>query len=527
MDSYTPREPRADTETSMDEPKHAGWSDVFLNNLRSHLHGDNLTALAQPKPNVAEVAYNFAGSHMPADAFEVARVAHIAELAYHLHLSPNIGRALLDTFSDELRDVTHEEWRSDSELMPLKYTFGLMRDFPIIADFIKDHEVKCEAVGHEYVDIEGLVDLVEKVNFESIIIKSALDYSNFMLLDSKEYLTDKEKSKMRRVITAIKTVDSPLLALTGFDALEAEILSKAYCWELNQSGDSSFVAKAAEVFEGLGGRAKLAETTEEFLDDVFAHDTRDHGRVTSDQEQYSVFFGDGSVTFDEHGTEFRILTRLKSVGATAKKMHALYNKTETLATPTDIVGITLIAKDEAQMSQCLAGILDRLSDVDVTYTTTPSRSEQVHVKGSDAFLSRFGKCGQDSDLYNDAELSIINETCDNGYEAVKLTLSYLHNGIKVPIEIQITHETARRESRVGLGSHTLFKLVKLAKNSGDISISKFSKSDLLEKLKRISIRKRKFDKGSYETNGGSTIRANAVFKEISDRNRSIGGIAIK
>lgn len=513
-----------DAEIKTNKLTHTGWSDVFLTDLRGRFHGPNLTELAQLKPDVAALAHDFAGNHMPADAFEVAQVAHIAELAHRFNLSPNIGRALTSAFNDRLRGVSAEEWESDADLMPIKYTFSLMRDFPLIADFIKSHEAKCQRAGHEYIDIEGLVDLVEKTNFESIIIKSALDYSNFLMLDGKEYLTDKEKSKMRRVITAIKTVDSPLLALTGFDALEAEILSKAYTWELNQSGDQFFVSKASEIFEELGGRTKLAQTTEEFLEELFINDVFDHKRVTSDQEYYGVFFGGGEITFSEYANEYRVLARLKSVGATAKKMHALYNKTEEVETPIDIIGVTLIAKNEDEMSQCLAAIMRRLSQVDVDHVSAPSRTEQVHVKGSNEFLSRFGREGVSAQLYEERELRVKDELCDNGYEAVKLTLSYTKDGLVMPIEIQVTHETARKESRAGLGSHTLFKLMKLAKDAGNITISKLSDSDMLEKLQRISIRKQKFDKASYETNGESTVRADRVFKNMT---RNIGGVAIK
>lgn len=512
------------------QPKYSAWSDVFTDYLQEHFHGVHLEALARPKPEVAAMAEHFGGNHMPLDALEVAKVAHIAELAHHLTLGPNIGRALTETFGETVNGIARRDWESDPGTMPLKYIFGLVRDFPVITNFIKAHEARCERLGQEYVDIEGLVNLVEHVNFESIIIKSALDYSNFLLLDEKEHLTDKEKAKMKRIITAIKTVDSPLLALTGLDALEAEILSKAYCWELEQSGDSSFVTIANETFEELGGRQELARTSEEFLEQLFARDTFLHDRVTSEQEDYGAFFTDGMVILAELEDEFRVLARLKSVGSTAKKMHSLYNKTETLETPMDIIGATLIVKDEDHVQECLSGIIKRLSELGVTYQAAPSRSEHIHVKGSDNFIARFGANSQNaSTLYEN--LSVMDERCDNGYEAVKITIQYTRNGIEVPIEIQITHETARKESRVGLASHTLFKLMKLTKDAGTMSIGQLSTSDLIERLQRISIRKNKFDKSSYETNGDSTNRANHLYRAIwKDRfvrlTKKVGSVAI-
>jgi len=510
------------------QPYPTGWLDDFTSYLLEHVHGPNLEPLMQPKPEVSEIAQHFGGEHMPPEALDVAQIAHIAELAYHLHLAPNINRALDSAFGDTVRGISRETWHVDPEVQPLRYIFGLIRDFPVITQFIKAHEARCQDMGVDYVDIEGLVSLVERVNFESIIIKSALDYSNFLLLDEKEYLTEKEKVKMRRIITTIKTVDSPLLALTGFDALEAEILSKAYIWELEQSGNQFFATKADEVFEAMGGRQELGHTTERFMEDLFSNDKHTHDRVTADQENYEMYFSDGTVSFAS-GEEFRVLARLKTTGSTAKKMHNLYNKSEMLEVPMDIIGMTLIAKDKDEMQACLKGLLNRLTPLDVEFRSAPSRSEEVHVKGRRDFIDTFGGGSENADLYTKLGLNVEDEPCDNGYEAVKLTMFYTHDGIKVPVEIQITHESARKESRVGRGSHTIFKLMKLAKESAYASISDLSTDELLERLARIGARKDKFDNSSYETNGGSTTRANYLYEDFiwdEAHRRSVGSIAI-
>lgn len=506
-----------------DERQHFGWSDSFLENIRPRMHGANLLALMQAKPGVAETAADFAGNHMPPDALEVARIAHIAELAHHLHLGRNIRRAMDETFGESLEAIPSEEWRENDEHLQLKYNFGLIRDFPLIADFTKAHEEKCKKAGHEYVDIEGLVGLVERVNFESIIIKSALDYSNFKLLDDKDFLSEQETAKMRRILMAIKTVDSPLLALTGFDAFEAEVLSKAYSRELENGNNGYFVHKADMIFSELGGRHALAKNAEQFLQDLFIQDKYEHSRVTDEQERYEMFYTDGTVAFNDDGSEYRVLARLKSVGATAKKVHALYNKSEMLETPMDIIGVTLIAEDEESMIRCLEGLMQRLTAANITYQAAPSRTEQVHVKGGQKFLDLFGSTGEHSELYRN--MAVKDEPCDNGYEAVKLTMTYNVGGKKIPIEIQVTHEAARAKSRSGLGAHTLFKLTKLAKDAGDTTLQDFSKAELLERLQRISARKSKFDKSSYETNGESTVRANALYEEVRARTRAIGRIA--
>ncbi len=496
-------------------PNHENWSETFVDYLKPRFHGHNLQALILPKPEVAEMAEHFGGNHMPDDALEVAKIAHIAELGWQFNLSSNITRALDAAFDDSLDKVTPPEWDSHPDAMPLKYTLGLIRDFPEIADFIKTHEAKCARAGVEFVDILGLVDLVERVNFESIIIKSALDYSNFLLLNGKDHLSEKEKTKMRRIITTIKTVDSPLLGLTGFDALEAEILSKAYLWELEQDGHDHSAKAAEGVFDRLGGRQELTVASETFIKDLFANDSFSYERVTSEQENYNLHFADGKVALNGSSEDLRVLSRLKSVGSTAKKIHTLYEKTGACETPMDIIGVTLIAKDKDELEVCLAGVLERLHRLDTRFQSAPSRFEEVHVKGRPDFLEKFGQKGASSHLYETHGLRVKDEQTKAGheYEAVKLTLLYQWNGKEIPVEIQITHEAARKGSRVGMSSHTIFKIMKLAEESADVTIGLLSTEDLLEALQRISVRKDKFNSSSYETNGQSTQRAKAFFEQ--------------
>ena len=515
-------------------PGHENWSGAVVDYLQPRFHGENLQALIQLKPEVAEMALHFGGSHMPPDAIEVAKVAHIAELGWQFNLSSNITRALDAALGSALDEVTPTQWESHPETMPLKYTLGLIRDFPVIADFIKAHEAKCAKIGVEFVDIKGLVALVEQVNFESIIIKSGLDYSNFLLLDGKEQLSEKEKAKMRRIITTIKTVDSPLLAITGFDALEAEILSKAYIWELMQDGNGEFVKIAENLFRELGGRQALATATEAFVENLFANDTLSHDRVTSEQENYDMYFADGTVTLREDGEELRVLSRLKSIGSTAKKIHALNEKTGTSETPMDIIGMTLIAKDKDDLQSCLQGVLERLNELHIKFQSAPSRFEEMHVKGRPDFLKRFGLQGTNSHLHEKYGLQVKDEETKQGqeYEAVKLTMLYSWQGKEIPVEIQITHEAARKGSRVGLSSHTIFKIMKLAKKSAAVTVGLLSSEEILDALQRISGRKAKFNNSSYETNGESTHRATAFYErrrkhKLKNTLKKAGSIAIK
>lgn len=503
-----------------------GWTDTFINDIRTHMHGANLLALMTPKPEVAEMAAHFAGDHLPESALDVAAVAHIAELMYHPELGPNIRNSLSYAFNGQLKASHAYETLDDTpENQAMRYTFGLLSDFPEIADYARAHKEKCDSFGHEFADIEGLVGLVERTSFESIIIKSALDYSNLLLLESKRVMTPKEIAKMRRIITTIKTVDAPLLEIAGFEALAAVMLSKAYSWELEQANNGFFVEQAERVFDELGGRKELATIAASFLEKVFINDEYTHDPVTDEQERYEMFFTDGAVRFSDFDEEFRVIARLKSTGAAAKKMHNLYNKTEIRETPMDIIGTTIVATNKQTMAVGLDLLMKRLAFADVTYQSAPSRSEQVHVKGRPDFMAMFGTIGEYSDLYRN--LSVQDEPCDNGYEAVKLTMALNHGRHKIPIEIQITHETARSQSRVGEGSHTIFKLMKHSREAGTATVGDLSTEEILERLHRIHVRKQKFDKTTFETNGDSSSRGDRLLQRLQGTKTRLGGIAIQ
>lgn len=502
---------------------------MFTQKLLECSHGHNLKELVQPKSYVAMMARDFAGNHLPEEAVDVAEVAHLAELISHENLGRNVRRSLASGLEASIADLTPEDLHDDEAHASLRYRLALLSDFPIIASFSRSHEEMCQAKGRDYVDLNGLVDLVEKTNFESIIIKSALDHSNFLLLTGKSSLNPQEEAKLKRIITAIKTVDSPLLGLTGFDALEAEILSKTYSWELRNTGGGYFVDAAENVFEQLGGRQHLAATAEQFLEELFTNDQFTHDRVTADQHDYGVFFSDGSVSLKSNDNEeYRVLSRLKSVGATAKKMHKLHQKTGELEVPMDIIGITLIAKDKEEMSNCLEGLFERLSSSAVRFQAAPSRREHVHIKGRPDFIALFGEHGSHASTYATSDLTVQDEACDNGYEAVKITLIHDTDGRQVPIEIQVTHETARKEGRVGSGNHTIFKLMKLAEDGENVSVTELSTEEQLESFSRLSVRKRKFDKISYEVNGESRERASKLLHRLQQStSKSLAAIALQ
>lgn len=284
------------------------WIQDFTELLADRAQGTDSEKLLQPKPGAEATVRHFAADFIPDEAISIAQIAHIAELLYHKKQGPTIQR-----------DLHKALYSSEAEPENLAYIEAIITDLPVIADFARKHHAASDTYGQEFVDIEGLVDLVEHTNLESLIIKAALDYSNFLLLDQQDSLTEKEQQKMRRIITTIKTIDAPVLELTGFDALATEMLSKAYEWELRQSGDEHFVDVSHYIFDQLGGRNELGKTTERIMNELFPEDNLSHEQVTRDQESYEIYFGDGTTTLPDNDTTYRILARLKSVGATAKK----------------------------------------------------------------------------------------------------------------------------------------------------------------------------------------------------------------
>lgn len=471
------------------------WVSDFIKQIGTRVNGENLSRLVEPKPNVKQTVIDFAGDVLPDEVINIAEIAHLAELVYHESLGKNIRRSLGRTlFIDH--GLTDEQ---------SCYTKEILSNFPVLNAYAKE----AHGIEDKPLRLKLLKEKLPSLDIESIIVKSALDYSNFMLLEGKPELSRQEAQKMERTISSIRLTDSILLETAGYDALAAEMLDKVYRYELEREGHGRYVDEASKIFESLGGRNALGSRAQEFLNELFHEDNSLHYQVTANQTNYAMYFTDGEVALPGSDESFRALSRLKSTGATAKKMH--HNHTnkgaEAYEIPADIIATTFIAKDIAGMKTMLHHATQRLEQMGVEFVSAPGRVEQVHIKGERAsFINEF--TGDDRvSLFGN--LSIDEEVCQNGYEAVKLLIR--HNGI--PIEMQFTHEASRKASRTGPASHTYIKLVKLY--GTDIISELFTEEELVEFLSECNRSAGELSKENLTTVPDSKARAEKLDTRVA------------
>lgn len=478
-------------DTTIEKSTSSPWVANFLEQLNVRAHGDNLSRLIEPKLNVRQTVIDFAGDILPDEAIDIAEIAHLGELVRHETLGKNIQRSLGSALYMN-HELTDEQSR---------YTGALISDLAELGAYAKT----AHGAGEESPNLKLLAEKINSINIESVILKSALDYSNFMLLEEKSELSTKEARKMERIISSTRHIDSVLLETLGFDALAAEMLDKIFRYELESEGNGRYVNEAKQLFENLGGRDTLGVAAQDFLNELFHEDNSLHYQVTANQTDYGMHFTDGEVTLPDSHESFRTLSRLKGIGQAAKKMCNLHNKHGAYDVPADIIGTTFIAKDVAGIKTILQHVMQRLEQMGVDFVNAPGRVEQVHIKGQQAtFIDEFTHI--DSPIPDG--LSIDPQVCDNGYEAVKLTIRY--NGL--PIEMQFTHEASREASRSGLASHTLFKLFKLF---GINAESSFTKEEIATFLSQLNSLKRELSKDNLSIVPESKARAEALERSVA------------
>lgn len=463
----------------LDEPKRPDLTlqlpQDFSDNLSKRAHGSNVDQLIQPKENVKKVLLDFAYNMMPEEATNIAPIAHLAELSHHDTFGKNIRRSFNETILKNT-DVDDEQ---------KLYLAALFNDLSILANYAK----KTYADDPNTLDLRSLADVIQSVNIESIALKAALDMSNFRLLESRENPSEKEIEKMRRVIASIRHIDSILLEVLGFDALAAKMLSKVYTYELKQQGDQQYVDAANKFFDHLKNQVDLMSEGERIVRDLFADNNPDQYSVIENQEDHSVYFTDGKVGVPDVDEHFRVLTRVKTVGSTAVKMRNHAREFDEVRPPADIIGMTFIGADNENTQQILRHTLEQIESHGIELVDAPGRDTNVHIKGSQEFLDFFSS--PNSPLVNRDDIRVRTELCDNGYEAVKITMT---KG-DCPIEMQFTHETSRKASRTGLGSHTLFKLQKLLGINID---SDMDDDEIIAILEETARRKKDFNQDNLE-----------------------------
>ena len=447
---------------------------AFADDLSARICSQKLRESLSHHPLATKPAMVYAGGLINDQALGLTGYAHISEALSDPILRPNIAESLKHQFNESSEDIDVDK----------RYSLGVLLDIAKIRQETRDLLAENADATKPILKPEFLTELANSTNLESIIISASAHHSEFLELVNRRGVDDNwtpaDEKRMAHLANTIRSVDSILLELTGFDAFASNALSPVYIWDLENRGRFESIDKAKNAISDIGGYSKIAEATDDFMKELFSDHAIDE--VTSSQDEGRLRFTDGVANINNGSEEMltRVLTRLKSTGALAQKI----DNTKDQNIPVDIIGISLVVDEAREVAMVANAALANIEAAGARLVPAPTRDNLIHVKGSRQFIESVDHG------VNFQDITWEQEEANNGYEAVKITLLHQYQGKDYPIEIQITHDAARKSSRHGLASHTVFKLGKLF----GVKLTPEELENITADLASINARKEMLDK---------------------------------
>jgi hypothetical protein len=296
--------------------------------------------------------------------------------------------------------------------------------------------------------IQYFVDLnshSENVDTESMFIDAA---EALAWLDSDAAGND---SRTFQVIHKVEVLLAPLCEFMGFTALASHLRSETLKRRLINGGDGSSIDRASHYLESLGCQEDIERQTQTMIEIALGEQLSQ--RVVDNASNHGIVMGEGLCTPDA----LRIEWRMKSLGSLAQKLSEYDEYAEM---PMDIIAATVIVSSETQVANLIAHIVERVNESPrTTPWPSPSKEHALHISGDPAYINAIivALGGESIDAMR--HIVSIKETSERGFHVAKLTFVYSEYE-KTPLrtEIMVTTAQDRREARIGIPAHALYKL---------------------------------------------------------------------
>lgn len=475
------------------------------------------------RTDIVEVLQLFDGGRLTQVDYDVARLADIADRLNNDIWTVNAKRALQAGLStDDLRGTPSPEY---------KHLTDTISDFSKVNDHISAHlDNRSALVQHDEAlyqalnqrdnapipaeiwlgaavqpDLRSLAELAVTTNIEVLLTKSV----QALLRLKSDFTNDTEQL---RVIAAVEAVYAPILEIIGLDALAATMLDAVNQTRLKKGGREDLVEQAEAIMNSLGPRQSIEEFTE-ILPHLFGGDALTDTIIDS-SSGHEAFFGYGVMRIEEHDVD--IVSRIKTVGSIARKLQYSEAKGHSHAEmPVDIVAATLICKDTNAVAEVFTHTLTTIArHSDFEYANAPSRTEPLHVKGKGQFQEAVIQALRRAGI--DEPIDVVDN--ENGFEVAKVTcmlpIDDSEGAPHVPIELQFVHQEARKQSRVGQDSHTIFKLLKYSTASEE-NMQFLRSQEAVDCINDIYRRRKHMDSSTLESNPCSVPRGKELRKQIA------------
>lgn len=345
---------------------------------------------------------------------------------------------------------------------------------PLALAVKRKFEVPAEAWGMEMaeLDVPRLLKVAYDINIEAVIIKAAeviehLEYS---------YQDDSPKHEVGifREILEAESFYAPLCKIWGFDAMAMTIRDITAQIRIKKQVENqqlnSTELNALDAARTTHNQAQVFGGTNEVLGQLFPHDTRslNYEIERSSEGKLLVDFRDENIRMTD-GTELRIIGRTKSLGSLMQKYCRQTGEYEQVSHPMDVIAFTVVAKDEAALTEQYASMLDRVHSLSgaATLKPAPSKESALYAQGRPEFIAAV-QAGMAAHPLGDSIQYKTQETDGPVYQVAKFTLELTNNdGVTLPVEIQFQTEASRRDARVGATSHINYKTPNGTKGSSN------------------------------------------------------------
>lgn len=316
------------------------------------------------------------------------------------------------------------------------------------------------------IDIKEMGRLSDEVNIESIIIKSCIVLDKLV-----EPVREVEESgdlsrlddKVLKNITEAEIFYGPLCEVFGFDGLAMDLRSESHVLRLLKNGKLEDVAKVREYCNSMreiGPQAVLSNIVEgnfavfnavKDVDCIHDYDSE----IPYSSIQLGEFVTDfGNFWSGKEGDH--MLTagnwRLKSVGSLANKIQ----NSEKRGFPMDVMGFTFILKDEEELADVFACVIEKvILSENLECVPAPSKENWVFVQGDDNFRRLIRKRFS----YDFIQKNIQVMEKDVHYRVAKLTCILLdeEKNRQMPVEMQFLTKEDRKNARTGTAAHIIYK----------------------------------------------------------------------
>ncbi len=400
--------------------------------------------------------------------------------------------------------VKNTQFDQDPNIDQLKrlYLVGLMRDRTEI-DKLRRQTTEAVKPSDTITDddwlspaplarADRLFEAAQSVNIESLLIAS---------VESLERLNtncDKSEATLRELVFTEQILE-PMAEMIGFDGLAMALSSRSKEIRLLNAGRQDLLDRADEMLsvinefnDGDSVQHCTELATEEIVANVFGlpHGFKAMPSIETTGSSRAIFgtivdlYHESRVTPDENGTIGRF--RLKSRGSLAWKLLRAERKNKTnpldkMAAPVDLLGITIITKDEREQRETFTRLVSGMYHSNsISPVTSNSKISPIHVAGTEDFIDGLlAEMSQRSDLRQDNKaidpvVDAKPAETDDGLQLAKVTFHYG----RIPTEIQVVTADKRKAMRCGNLAHVIYK----ARTDGGASVDVDRLAAILPKI---------------------------------------------